>query len=74
MWNNKQYQTVADGLKDARDAIDAAASIGGEVWHAVAIDAWETTAEKVMASLRAHHRGDYAFSESRFRKAAGMDA
>lgn len=73
MFNNKHYQAVADGLADARRVVDSAFT-EGTASHAAAVAAWETTAEKVMASLRSHHSGAYAFSESRFRKAAGMDA
>jgi hypothetical protein len=71
MYNNKHYQVVADGLRSARDAVNASFK-EGTASHAAAMAAWETTAERVMATLRAHHHGAHPFSDSRFEKAAGL--
>lgn len=70
-YQNKTYQTVADGIAQTREIV-AAAFEDGTIPQAAALAAMDAAAEKVGQRLQAQHRGDYSFKMSRFLKACGV--
>lgn len=70
MFKNQKYEAVASALKETREIVEAAFE-PGTASQGVALASVDTAIEKVCRNLKATHRGDYAFSESRFLKAAG---
>jgi urease accessory protein UreF len=72
MYNNKQYQAIADALRETRESVEAAFE-DGTALQAAALAAVDTAIVKVGNRLQATHRGAYPFKPSRFFEAAGLD-
>jgi hypothetical protein len=71
-YNNKQYQAIADALRETRESVTAAFE-DGTALQAAALAAVDTAIEKVCKGLQASHRGAYSFKPSRFMEAAGVE-
>lgn len=70
-YNNKQYQAIADALKEMRESVSALYQ-DGTVLQAEALATVDAAIEKTCRGLQSTHRGPYSFKPDRFLKACGL--